>query len=97
MLLLWFVALYKIVNKVKDLAESYYLLISFTISREKNFMPTDRYESTFVVDISGNGDITSLQPAPNALSAKRGKPLVNAGVYPITSTITILEGNVQDL
>ena len=70
LLLLWFVALYKIVNKVKNPEENYYLLISFTISREKNPMPTDRYESTFVVDISGNGDFTSLQPAPNALPAQ---------------------------
>src|SRR5271166_4996635 len=58
-------------------------------------MAIDRYESTFVVDISGNGDFTSLQPAINALPATGGKIFVKAGVYPITSTITIRESNVQ--
>ena len=58
-------------------------------------MPIDRYESTFVVDINGNGDFTSLQPAINALPASGGKIFVKAGVYPITSTITITVSNVQ--
>ena len=58
-------------------------------------MPIDRYESTFVVDINGNGDFTSLQPAINALPATGGKIFVKAGVYPITSTITITVSNVQ--
>ena len=58
-------------------------------------MAIDRYESTFVVDINGNGDFTSLQPAIDALPATGGKIFVKAGVYPITSTITITESNVQ--
>ena len=58
-------------------------------------MAIDRYESTFVVDINGNGDFTSLQPAIDALPATGGKIFVKAGVYPITSTITIAESNVQ--
>ena len=58
-------------------------------------MAIDRYESTFVVDINGNGDFTSLQPAIDALPAIGGKIFVKAGVYPITSTITITESNVQ--
>ena len=48
-----------------------------------------------MVDINGNGDFTSLQPALSALPATGGKIFVKAGVYPITSTITITEGNVQ--
>ena len=58
-------------------------------------MAIDRYESTFVVDINGNGDFTSLQPAINALPATGGKIFVKAGVYPITSTIAIRGSNVQ--
>ena len=58
-------------------------------------MAIDRFESTFVVDINGNGDFTSLQPAITALPATGGKIFVKAGVYPITSTITITESNVQ--
>jgi len=58
-------------------------------------MAIDRYESTFVVDINGNGDFTSLQPAINALPATGGRIFVKAGVYPITSTITIRVSNVQ--
>ena len=58
-------------------------------------MAIDRFESTFVVDINGNGDFTSLQPAIDALPATGGKIFVKAGVYPITSTITITESNVQ--
>jgi hypothetical protein len=58
-------------------------------------MAIDRFESTFVVDINGNGDFTSLQPAINALPATGGKIFVKAGVYPITSTITITASNVQ--
>jgi hypothetical protein len=58
-------------------------------------MPIDRFESTFVVDINGNGDFTSLQPAISALPATGGKIFVKAGVYPITSTITITGSNVQ--
>jgi hypothetical protein len=58
-------------------------------------MPIDRFESTFVVDINGNGDFTSLQPAINALPATGGKIFVKAGVYPITSTITVTASNVQ--
>jgi hypothetical protein len=58
-------------------------------------MAIDRYESTFVVDINGNGDFTSLQPAIDALPATGGKIFVKAGVYPITSTIRITESNVQ--
>jgi hypothetical protein len=51
-------------------------------------MATNLY-STFVVDIAGAGDFTSLQPAINALPANGGKIFVKAGVYPLTSTITI--------
>jgi pectin methylesterase-like acyl-CoA thioesterase len=58
-------------------------------------MAIDRYESTFVVDINGNGDFTSLQPAIDTLPATGGKIFVKAGVYPITSTITIRVSNVQ--
>jgi len=58
-------------------------------------MAIDRYESTFVVDINGNGDFTSLQPAIDALPATGGKIFVKAGAYPITSTITIRVSNVQ--
>jgi hypothetical protein len=58
-------------------------------------MAIDRYESTFVVDINGNGDFTILQPAIDALPATGGKIFVKAGVYPITSTIRITESNVQ--
>ena len=58
-------------------------------------MPIDRFESTFVVDINGNGDFTSLQPAIGALPATGGKIFVKAGIYPITSTITITGSNVQ--
>jgi len=58
-------------------------------------MAIDRYESTFVVDIKGNGDFTSLQPAISALPATGGKIFVKAGVYPIFSTIKITESNVQ--
>jgi Right handed beta helix region/Pectinesterase len=58
-------------------------------------MAIDRYESTFVVDINGNGDFTSLQPAIDALPATGGKIFVKAGVYSITSTITIRVSNVQ--
>jgi hypothetical protein len=36
-------------------------------------MAIDRYESTFVVDINGNGDFTDLQPAINALPTTGGK------------------------
>ena len=43
-------------------------------------MAIDRYESTFVVDINGNGDFTSLQPAIDALPATGGKIFVKAGV-----------------
>ncbi|MBV9390689.1 MAG: right-handed parallel beta-helix repeat-containing protein, partial [Verrucomicrobia bacterium] len=57
-------------------------------------MTTDLY-STFVVDIAGTGDFTNLQPAINALPASGGKIFVKAGVYPITSTITITSSNVQ--
>jgi Right handed beta helix region/Pectinesterase len=58
-------------------------------------MAIDRYESTFVVDINGNGDFTDLQPAISALPATGGKIFVKAGVYPIVSTIKITESNVQ--
>jgi Right handed beta helix region/Pectinesterase len=58
-------------------------------------MAIDRYESTFVVDIKGNGDFTDLQPAINALPTTGGKIFVKAGVYPIISTIKITESNVQ--
>jgi hypothetical protein len=58
-------------------------------------MAIDRYESTFVVDINGNGDFTDLQPAINALPTTGGKIFVKAGVYPIISTIKIRESNVQ--
>jgi hypothetical protein len=58
-------------------------------------MPIDRFESTFVVDIKGNGDFTSLQLAIEKLPAAGGKIFVKAGVYPISSTITITGSNVQ--
>ena len=58
-------------------------------------MPIDRFESTFVVDINGNGDFTSLQPAIAALPATGGKIFVKAGIYPIASTITITGSNIQ--
>ena len=58
-------------------------------------VPLDRYECTFVVDIKGHGDFTSLQPAINALPATGGKIFVKAGVYPLTSTIQISQSNVQ--
>jgi hypothetical protein len=58
-------------------------------------MAIDRFESTFVVDIKGDGDFTSLQPAIDALPAAGGKIFVKAGIYPITSTITITGSNVQ--
>jgi parallel beta helix pectate lyase-like protein len=58
-------------------------------------MGIDRFESTFVVDIKGDGDFTSLQPAIDALPAAGGKIFVKAGTYPITSTITITGSNVQ--
>jgi Right handed beta helix region len=58
-------------------------------------MAIDRFESTFVVDIKGAGDFTSLQPAIDALPAAGGKIFVKAGTYPITSTITITGSNVQ--
>jgi len=58
-------------------------------------MAIDRYESTFVVDINGNGDFTDLQTAINALPTTGGKIFVKAGVYPIISTIKITESNVQ--
>ena len=58
-------------------------------------MAIDRFESTFVVDIKGDGDFTSLQPAIDALPAAGGKIFVKAGTYPITSTITITGSNVQ--
>jgi hypothetical protein len=58
-------------------------------------VPPDRYESTFVVDIKGNGDFTALQPAIAKLQATGGKIFVKAGVYPITSTIQISQSNVH--
>lgn len=58
-------------------------------------MAIDRYESTFVVDINGNGDFTSLQPAINALPSAGGKIFVKAGVYSIASTIQITASNVH--
>ena len=58
-------------------------------------MAIDRFESTFVVDIKGNGDFTSLQPAIDALPVAGGKIFVKAGIYPITSTIMITGSNVQ--
>jgi hypothetical protein len=58
-------------------------------------MAIDRFESTFVVDIKGDGDFTSLQPAIDALPAAGGKIFVKAGIYPITSTIMITGSNVQ--
>jgi hypothetical protein len=64
-------------------------------SRGTSFMAIDRYESTFVVEINGNGDFTDLQPAISALPARGGKIFVTAGVYPITSTITITGSDVQ--
>jgi hypothetical protein len=58
-------------------------------------VPTDRYESTFVVDIKGHGDFTALQPAIAQLPTTGGKIFVKAGVYPLTSTIQISQSNVQ--
>ncbi len=58
-------------------------------------MAIDRYESTFVVDINGNGDFTSLQPAINALPSTGGKIFVKAGAYSITSTIQVTASNVH--
>jgi putative cofactor-binding repeat protein len=59
-------------------------------------MPTDRYESTFVVSLDpAKGDFTSLQAAIDALPASGGKIFVKAGVYPITSTIRIKGSNVH--
>jgi len=51
--------------------------------------------STLVVDINGKGDYTDLQDAIDHLPAAGGKIFVKAGVYPITSTITIKTSNVQ--
>jgi hypothetical protein len=59
-------------------------------------MPTDRYESTFVVSLDpAKGDFTSLQAAIDALPTSGGKIFVKAGVYPITSTIQIRGSNVH--
>ena len=58
-------------------------------------MATDRYESTFVVDIQGKGDFTDLQPAIDALPVNGGKIFVKAGIYPLTSSIWIATSNVQ--
>ncbi len=58
-------------------------------------MAVDRYESTFVVDIQGQGDFTDLQPAIDALPANGGKIFVKAGVYPLNGTIRITTSNVQ--
>jgi hypothetical protein len=51
--------------------------------------------STLVVDINGQGDYTDLQDAIDHLPATGGKIFVKAGVYPITSTITIKTSNIQ--
>jgi hypothetical protein len=58
-------------------------------------MAIDRYESTFVVDIAGNGDFTDLQSAIDALPANGGKIFVKAGTYPLNRTIRITMSNVQ--
>ncbi len=56
----------------------------------------DRYESTFVVSLDpSKGDFTNLTAAMQALPASGGKIFVKAGVYPITSTIKIANGNVH--
>jgi hypothetical protein len=58
-------------------------------------MAIDRYESTFVVDIKGNGDFTDVQTAINALPAIGGKIFVKAGVYTLNDAIRITTSNVQ--
>jgi hypothetical protein len=58
-------------------------------------MAIDRYESTFIVDIAGNGDFTDLQSAIDALPAIGGKVFVKAGTYPLSGTIRITTSNVQ--
>jgi hypothetical protein len=58
-------------------------------------MATDRYESTFVVDIRGSGDFTDVQPAIDALPATGGKIFVKAGVYSLNDTVRITTNNVQ--
>jgi hypothetical protein len=63
-----------------------------------NQVPTDRYESTFVVSLDpSKGDFTSLQTAISALPAAGGKIFVKAGVYPIANTnpIQIKQSNVH--
>jgi pectin methylesterase-like acyl-CoA thioesterase len=56
---------------------------------------TDRYESTFVVDIKGNEDFTDVQTAIDALPAIGGKIFVKAGVYTLNDAIRITTSNVQ--
>src|SRR5258708_8131558 len=58
-------------------------------------MAIDRYESPFVVDINGIGDLTRLQPSINAFPGTGGKIFVKAGAYSITSTIQVTASNVH--
>jgi parallel beta helix pectate lyase-like protein len=69
---------------------------SQTLTAEQTtLIPTDRYESTFVVSPDpSKGDFTNLQDAISALPSTGGKVFVKAGVYSIASTIQITTSNV---
>lgn len=54
----------------------------------------DRKTATFIVATDGSGDFTDIQAAIDALPAGGGKIFIRAGIYTITSTITIGQNSV---